>query len=180
MLISALLSGCAYKFGLSDRSLPGGYTRVAIPTFKNQSSLTAIEPLFTNALIRRFERSQVARVTDADSAPVVIEGTINSVQVFPVGIRDNSQLTTLPPDAVLTTDYRIVVGATLMLRRKSDERIIWQGNFTNEKTYHAPQIGTPIVNSANATYNQSARLQAVGQLAEDMMLEAHDRITENF
>jgi hypothetical protein len=180
MAISLVASGCAYHFGFSERALPGGYTRVAIPTFKNKSNEVGIEPMFTNALIDRFERSQVARVTDSGDAPVTLEGMINKVDVVQQGVRDNSTLFTLPSDTVLATDYRVVVSSTLMLRRKSDERVIWQGNFSNEKVYHAPQIGTAIVNSANATYNQSALMQAINLLAQDMMLEAHDRITENF
>ena len=180
MLFLLSLSGCAYHFGLSERSLPGGYKRVAIPMFKNKTSEVGIEPMFTNALIRRFERSQVAAVTTSDTAPVVLDGTIKKIDIVSQGVRDNTQLLTLPPDAVLSTDYRVTIASQIMLKRKSDDRVIWQGSFQGEKVYHVPQIGTAIVNSADATYNQSALMQAIDDIAEQMMLEAHDRITENF
>lgn len=171
---------CAYRFGFSERSLPGGYTQVAIPVFKNMSQEVGVEIPFTNALINRFGRSQVARVSDKDSSPLTLEGTIRDIRIQSSALQTNTQLTGLPNDAVLATEYRIVVVTDLILRRKSDEKIVWQGNFSTEKVYPAPRIGTPVINSANATYNQSVRMQTISLVAEEMMSEAHDRITENF
>jgi hypothetical protein len=175
-------SACAYRFGFSERSLPGGYTQVAIPVFKNMTQQVGVEVPFTNALINRFARSQVARVSDKDSSPLTLEGTIRDIKVEPQALQTNApgQLTALPDDAVLVTEYRIVVATDLVLRRKSDEKVVWQGSFTNEKVYPAPRIGTPVINSANATYNQSVRMQTISLVADEMMSEAHDRITENF
>jgi len=175
-----LLSSCAYRFGLSERALPGGYTQVAIPVFKNKTPEVGIEPIFTNALIRGFARSQVAKLTDKDAAPVVIEGTILTVKTLSSGPVERRGLATLPSDTVLMTQVRLQVTSEVILRRKSDDRVLWQSTFVNEKVYAAPQLGTAVVNSANATYNQSARIEFLSRLAEDMMSEAHDRLTENF
>jgi hypothetical protein len=181
LAIVIFLSGCAYHLGLSQRALPGGYSQVSIPMFKNKSSEVGIEPLFTNAMIRRFERSQAAHVVDSENSPVILEGEIDKVETIPgAQVASGPNFLALPTDAVLTTDYRLRVLAIITLRRKSDEKVIWRGNFTTEKVYSAPHIGMSVVNSADATYNQSARMQALGLLAEDMMLEAHDRITENY
>lgn len=173
-------SGCAYHFGLRERTLPGGYTEIAIPVFKNRTGEVGIEPVFTNALIRRFERSQAVRVLDKDSAPVVLEGTITRVETIASAPVDNTKLTPLPADTVLDTVYRLVVSSQIVLKRKSDERVIWESTFTNERVYNPPRLGTGVVNSVNATYNQSARIENLSRLAEEMMTEAHDRITENF
>ncbi len=182
LLISGLLTGCGYRLGISDRTLPGGYTQVAIPIFKNRSADVGIETAFTNSLIRRFARSQVARVSDKDSSPLVLLGVIDRVETIqgPAVTNDSAQLPTLPDDTVLTTEYRLKVSARLTLKRKSDEKILWEGNFTNERVYAPPRIGTAVVNSANATYNHSARMETLARLADEMMAEAHDRITENF
>ena len=177
-----MTSSCAYRFGLSERSLPGGYTQVAIPMFKNQSQEVGVEPYFTNSLIRRFSRSQVARVTDKEASPLVLQGTIESISTVngPAVTNIKSQLDTLPNQVVLITEYRLIVKAKISLKRKSDDKIMWEGNFTNEKVYAPPRIGGELVNSANATYNQSARMETISLLAEEMMAEAHDRMTENF
>ena len=153
---------------------------MAIPIFKNKSTEVGVEPLFTNALIRGIERSQAAKVTDKETAPVILEGTITRIETLQGATKDGKNLVTLPADSVLVSDYRLRVFAQIKLKRKSDEKVIWQGGFQNEKVYSSPVIGTAIINSANATYNQSARLQALALLAEEMMTEAHDRITENY
>jgi hypothetical protein len=175
------LAGCAYKFGFSERQLPGGYHEMNVPLFKNETQQVGIEPFFTNALIQRFARSQVAKVSSGDVAPIVLEGTIQRIDTFQgADVTSTSGLPSLPEFSVLSTEYRLVVTAHIVLRRKSDDKIIWSGNFLNEKAYRAPQIGTSLVNSANATYNQNARMNLIARMADEMMVEAHDRITENF
>lgn len=141
-----------------------------------------MEVPFTNALVREFARSKVARISDRESAPMILEGRITNITTNPGAAVTNKpgQLTTLPNDAVLTTEYRLVVKTDMLLRRKSDEKIIWEGSFSNEIVYSAPRIGQAVVNSANANYNQSVRFEKLSRLADEMMSEAHDRITENF
>lgn len=167
---------------MGDRTLPGGYAQVAIPVFKNRTQETGIETAFTNALIRRFARSQVARVSDKESAPLLLEGTITKLitEEGPKVTNSPGGILKLPEQAVLTTEYILRINANLILRRKSDEKVLWEGNFSNQKSYPAPRIGAPVINSANATYNQSARMEYIARLAEEMMIEAHDRMTENF
>jgi hypothetical protein len=172
--------GCGYKFGLAERGLPGGYSQVAIPVFKNMSGDVGIEVPFTNALIQRFARSQVATVTDKESSPLVLEGTIDKIESVSGPATTNADLKTLPEGAVLTTEYRLKIYASILLKRKSDDRIIWQGSFSNERVYAAPRVGREVLNSANATYNQSVRMRTITLLADEMMAEAHDRMTENF
>lgn len=184
LLFGCLLStACSYKWGFRDRAVPGGYKQVAIPIFKNKSQEVGIETDFTNALVRRFERSQVARVASKDVAPVRLDGIIEKVEVVPSasGVVGAAGATNpLPVDAVLATDYDLKVRAKIEVRRQSDEKIIWSGVFDDEIDFQASRIGEPVVNSANALYDQSARRAAFGKLAESMMSEAHDRITENF
>jgi hypothetical protein len=183
ILIVLLLSGCSYRWGFRERSVPGGYKEVAIPIFKNTSTEAGVETAFTNALILQFERSQVARVTSAAAAPVRIEGEITKITLTGTGgglIGGKDPNNPLPANAALWTEYQIDVQAKITVRRQSDEKILWQSAFNEQKNYDAPRIGEPVVNSANATYNDSARRHALEALADDMMAEAHDRITENF
>lgn len=185
LLLFALIfstSGCAYRLGLSERALPGGYTQVAIPVFKNASQDVGIEMYFTNAIIRRFARSQVASVTDKEISPLTLEGKIVDIETKPgpAVTKDSRQLSNLPDQAVLTINYSIIIVAEITLRRKSDDKVVWQGTFRNERVYEAPRISTAIVNSANATYNHNVRNQTIALLADEMMAEAHDRMTENF
>lgn len=175
-----MLPGCAYRFGLSERALPGGYTQLAIPVFRNETPDVGIEPYFTNALIRRFARSQVATVTDKESSPLLLLGTLTEIETVHGPAITKKKFDQLPDQAVLTTEYRLIVRSKIVLKRKSDDKILWEGSFQNEKVYQPPRLLGAVVNSANATYNHSARMEVLARLADEMMAEAHDRITENF
>lgn len=175
-----MITGCAYHWGLSGRGLPGGYRQISIPVFKNLTQEVGGEVSFTNAIVREFSQSQLAEVVSSDVAPVRLDGEIKSLTYESRSAGQSKEILALPKDAVLTTNYRILIVTRLVLRRTSDQAILWQGDITNERVYPAPRIGSAVVNSANVLYNQSAREMNVVTLADEMMAEAHDRMTENF
>jgi Lipopolysaccharide-assembly len=188
MLISSavlVLGGCAYKFGYAQRDIPGGYKQIAVPVFKNETSQASIEGYYTNELIRQFNRSQVAEVVDKSAAPVVIEGNIRKITYTMGGQIDgnkpgNNTELDLPSNTVLTVEYTVFLTVDVLLRRTSDQKVLWQGAVNGERVYTAPQVGRKVVNSVNALYNHSARMEIFEHMAKDMMAEAHDRMTENF
>jgi hypothetical protein len=179
-ILGAALNGCAYQIGFGRRALPGGYDQLAIPIFENKTQEVGIEVEFTNAIIRQFERSQVARVTSKNLAPVTLVGIIDSIKLDPLGPVTSKELATLPKNAVLTTEFRIRILTVLKLVRNSDQQVVWSSQFTDEKVYSAPQISRPVINTANPLYNQNARHQNIAVLADSLMAEAHDRMTEKF
>lgn len=178
--VAGSLSACAYRLGTGDRRLPGGYREIAVPVFSNLTQETGIETDFTNALIRRFSRSQVAKVVEKEIAPVKIEGRILKLTETSRFAGKGGEITTLPSQTVLTTEYRLEVQALVVVKRTSDQAVLWQGNLRGERVYPAPRIGAAVLNSANALYNQSARKASIADLAVEMMDEAHDLMTENF
>lgn len=187
LVFCALLSSCAYRWGFADRKLPGAYDQVAVPIFENKSEEVGIEVDYTNAFVNRMERSKAARIVNKNLAPAIVEGSIQTVLVT-LGpgvtgsgkLSENKEIPRLPENAVLTTQFNVVVIVKIQLRRASDQSVLWASTFRGEKSYQGPRIGTAIVNSANALYNQSARRDTIQRLAEEMMTEAHNRMTENF
>ncbi|MCC7403852.1 MAG: LptE family protein [Bdellovibrionales bacterium] len=180
LLLVVPLGGCGYHLGFKARQLPGGYDHVAIPVFKNKTPEVGIETYFTNELIRQFARSGVARVVERSDAAVTLEGVIENL-TFERGAKSTQkEITHLPLGTVLTTEYRVLVTTRLRLRRNSDDKVLWESVFQSERPYFAPQLGSAGLNSSNALYNQSARHQNVFKIATDMMVEAHDRVTESF
>lgn len=169
--------GCAYHLGSADRSLPGGYRQVSIPVFRNLSQEVGIEVSFTNALITEFERSRSGKVVEPAQSEVQIEGEITSLQYLS---DTNKSGGTLPTGAVLTTEYQIQAKVKVTVRRVSDRSILWEGSFSRDRTYVAPQVTQAGLNTVNPLYNLSARRQNIEIMASDMMSEAHDRMTENF
>jgi Lipopolysaccharide-assembly len=176
-------SGCAYTFGYGKRTMPGGFKQVAIPVFSNKTKELDVEKYFTDALVREFYRSQVAEVVDRSAAPVTIEGTIKSVTYMQDSLISGDTVANtlnLPANTLLTSEYQVLITASIEVRRNSDNKIIWKGDFNDEQVYQAPQVGAPVINSVNPLYDRSAHKAVVEALAKDMMNDAHDRMTENF
>ncbi len=178
-LVLTLACSCSYKIGFSDRGIPGGYENVAVPVFKNATIEAGAEVYFTNAIILELERSRLARIVSKDLAQVTLDGQVASITYVP----ENPLLganSLFPAGVVPTLGYRIYCRVNMYLKRNYDQKLLWKSEFNGERTYNAPIIGTAGLNSADATYNHSAHYQNIAQLANDMMAEAHDRLTENF
>jgi len=169
-----MFSGCAYRAGYGDRHIPGGYRTVAVPVFKNNTHEAGVEVYFTNAMIRELERSQIGVVTDRKHAQVTLEGIIDSIEYV------GGAPVAGPGSSILNSTVQVIATATLRLRRNSDQKVLWEAAFRKELQYYSPQIKIEEISSANATYNHSARYQNIETIANDMMAEAHDRLTENF
>jgi hypothetical protein len=201
ILIFLQMSCGHYQFGQLDRALPGGYDRVAIPMFINDTQEVNLESYFTKALREEFERSKLARVTTKADAQVILEGRVRDATFIPqVQVtQSNTELTTpnpaqnldgtksttnnpLPSNTYLSKQYTVAVDVSIILRKVADNSILWRGSFTNSRVYLAPLVGNPRngLNSVNAIYNQSSRQLTVSAMAKDLMSEAHDRMTENF
>ncbi|WP_253696961.1 LptE family protein [Bdellovibrio bacteriovorus] len=179
---SVLLSGCAYRMGAASRSIPGGYKQISVPIFKNRTQETGIEVGFTNALILEFQRSRIARIVDNSLSEVAVIGQIDNIQYIPGAKRVAGEQSSayLPNGTVIATEYRILLTVTVKVVRQADGTELWSGSFSGERTYAAPQVTLAGVNSVNPLYNLSARRQNIDVMANDIMAEAHDRITENF
>lgn len=169
-------ASCAYRQGSPERSLPGGSQEVRVPMFKNLTQEVGVETFFTNALIDEVNRSRVAKLNP--SSDVELLGTIESIQYIPsgtepVGKIGNDQL-------VINREYRIVIVMELVLKKRYEEQALWANKFTGERSYSSSFITSPIVSGANPIYNLSARRRNISQLAQDMVAEATDKLTENF
>lgn len=178
LLVSAFVTtGCAYRWGVPERILPGRHHKVSIPIFKNTTPEPVIEVFFTNALLAEFERSSVGQIVEDRLAEARIVGTILKVEFLPAGPREGGDL---PTGAVLASEYRILLNTQVDMIRKSDDQVIWSTTVSGERTYVAPQVTQGVVNTVNPIYNQSARRINIEILSKQMMSEAFARLTESF
>lgn len=177
-LLGAVLTGCSsYRLGGPNRQLPGGYSQIHIPVFKNATQEVGIEVGFTNALIQEFERSRSARVVASEYAEAQVQGEIQSVLYQPGGIQGGDRF---PKGSVLASEYRVLMTVKVSLKRMADNAELWTGTFQGERTYVAPQVLQAGINTVNPLYNLSARRQNIENMAKDLMSEAHDRMSESF
>jgi TolB-like protein len=177
-------SSCAYQLGVTGRRFPGGYSTVEIPIFKNLSQEPGAEIAFTNSLIQEVERNKIARVVDSShqpGAPLVVRGEISSIQsLASAPVQKTEQNPYLPEGAVIASVYRVVVTAQISVVEKNSGKVLWKSSFQGESSYAAPQVTIARLNSVNPLYNLSSRRRIIEIIARDMMVEAHDRMTENF
>ncbi|HPI40352.1 MAG TPA: LptE family protein [Pseudobdellovibrionaceae bacterium] len=179
--LSLFISSCVhYQLGTGRRSLTGGYQQVALPLFKNKSMEPGIEVEFTNALMQEFQRSKAVKVVDKNLSEVELRGTIESVSYVPGGLKTAEPSSVMPSGSVIATAYTIQVRLRIELIKKHDQSVVWSGSFSGERGYSAPQVTIPGINSVNPNYNLSARRLQMGLIANDMMIEVHDRMTETF
>lgn len=79
------LAGCGYHVAGRAAQLPSGWTTIAIPAFKNDTTRYRIEQRFTQAVIREFiSRTKYRIVQDTDSADGVLTGEVVSIETSPV------------------------------------------------------------------------------------------------
>lgn len=181
LIFSCAITGCAYHLGVSGRTLPGGFKAIEVPLFLNSSTEPGMEVAFTNSLIQEFEKNKVAAVQQAGQAPAVIKGEIKSIVYKPTGpIQKGEKAPLLPDGTVLATGYRVIVAAEVSLIEKKTGTVLWRSQFDGESFYASPQVTVARVNSVNPLYNLSARRRVIETIANDLMVEAHDRMTENF
>ncbi len=185
IILSIGLNSCAYQLGVRGRTLPGGYSSVEVPLFKNLTQEPGMEVAFTNSLIQEFEKNKIAKVVysprQGEAAPVLVKGEITKIiykATSPVQKKDKAPL--LPEGAVLATGYRVIVTTQISLIEKSTGKVLWNSTFDGESSYAAPQVTIARLNSANPLYNLSSRRRTIETIAQDLMVEAHDRMTENF
>lgn len=178
-LFFLLFSACAYRHGAPERSIPGGVSEVSVPMFKNLSQEVGIETSFTNALVDELSQSRVAKLNP--HSEVEVQGTIESVQYFPsASSYPKGAINGSPFPLVLATDYRIVIVIGMMVKNRGDDKILWTDKFTGERTFSASQVKSPIVSGVNPIYNLSAKRRNINELAQDLVAEATDKMTESF
>lgn len=192
VMLLALSACSSYQLGHGDRKFPGGYDRIAIPIFKNRTPEINIETYFTQSLRLEFERSELAQVTSKDGAQVIIEGIIGTISYRPTVQTDDTKeeigspivtadnVSPLPKDTAFNQAYGVDVGVTIIARKVSDNKILWRSSFTKTRTFQAALLGAPGVSNSGPIYNQDIREITIAAIADDMMSEAHDRMTENF
>jgi hypothetical protein len=180
-LVGFFQTSCAYQVGVKGRTLPGGYSVVEVPLFKNSSTEPGAEVAFTNSLIQEFEKNKVAAVQHEGGAPVVIRGEITNITYKPTGpIQKSEKAPLLPDETVLATGYRVIMTSQVSLVEKATGKVLWTSELNGESFYSSPQVTVARVNSVNPLYNLSARRRVIETIAQDLMVEAHDRMTENF
>lgn len=80
-LAITVLTNCAgYQLGSSKPSQLANVTKLAVPTFKNDTLEPRIEVLVTNAVIKRLQMDGAYQIVSRDKADAVLEAKIEDIE----------------------------------------------------------------------------------------------------
>jgi outer membrane lipopolysaccharide assembly protein LptE/RlpB len=84
-IVAGLLGGCGYHVAGRASNLPEGWSAIAVPAFKNDTTQYRIEQRLTESVIREFiTRTKYHIIQDTDSADGVLHGEVLSIETTPV------------------------------------------------------------------------------------------------
>lgn len=182
LMLSFLLSSCAYKNSSQSDGLPENIKVIYIPIFTNESREPLTEVYFTNAFKNEVLRSGFAQLANTEiNSEATLKGVIKSVTLTSdESVIESKDTAYLPQGTVLPTQVKVRVEVFLSLIKKDSNQVLWSSTFNQTKNYTPPQITLPVINSANNLYNLSERRQTLESLSKDMMQLAFDRMVDNF
>jgi len=119
LVLLALLPACGYSLVGTGAFLPEYIQTVAIPTFANNTSRFEVEVRITDAVTREFvSRGNFSVVADQQGADAVLEGTILTFTMSPIGLAEDEE----------ATNYLVQITAQVNFRDLVQNRIIYSNN----------------------------------------------------
>jgi TolB-like protein len=156
------VAACGYNFRGGTSNLPPDIKAIAIPMFKNNSGEIRVETTITDEVIYQFTRSKMLTVVPEDKADAVLKGVIVQVTVSDVAL--TSQETSRQRRVSMRISGRLV--------RTKDKKTVWADrSMTRWETYNV---------SGSPQADESAKQEALRELAEELARKMHDRVLENF
>ena len=104
--LALLLSGCASYSWTSQ--VPERLRTVAVPTMRNESSVTEIGSVMTRQLLREFQREGTFSIRRGDDAALEVQGVVKSVSDAATGYSRRSGLRTVSYDVTAVVEVSVV------------------------------------------------------------------------
>jgi outer membrane lipopolysaccharide assembly protein LptE/RlpB len=126
LLLLLALTGCGYRPMGSPSLAPQEIPSLAIPLFENRSTEVGLEAIMANALIQAFSQSRAVHVvTKPESADLVLEGKVKSVQHSSVAFLDVTR----------STVRRVTIRVDFLLKRRPGDKVVWKDTIEFEEDY---------------------------------------------
>ncbi len=133
LLGMAILTGCSgYHLGATKPHQLANVTKLAVPTFKNDTLQPRLEVLVTNALIKKLQNSGAYQIVPVSEADAVLKGVILNVSGQPFRSVRNNTLRTAEILTRLMVKYTVEdsTGKNLIVGQKQGQsNIVLDPNF---------------------------------------------------
>lgn len=168
-VMAVSMAGCGYT---TRSSLDPKYQTIFVPAFQNTSKEYDLQGPLTNAVIRKITADGRLRVTHADQADLILEGTILNYSLRGLTYDKNDEV----------TQYLCAVTARVRLKDQATDTVVWEEpEMAGETTLYtrAPNLGSnrlrgnaqtflPTVRSFPTDAENCAVSEALEQLASDI------------
>ncbi len=152
VLLLCFAAGCGYRFVRPGGELPNGIRAVHAPVFKNETSESGAEAVFTQAFREQLMRAGTLGDDDADGR---VEGTLLSVNGAPLMVSPGR-----------FPSYRVT--ATVNVTLFQGAKRVRQATVTRHEDY---------LSGADILFTEANRQNALRRLAEGLTREAYERLT---
>lgn len=159
-LTFSALAGCGYRLGPAKPAILQNVTKLAIPTFKNETLIPRIEVLMADATIKQFQQDGTYEIVPDDRADAILYCTLGTVEKRQARAVLSNVLATREYSLRLRVDYELVDRVT--------GRSIEKGNVVGDTSFYA--------NNDLQTDEQQAIVNAIHDVAVSLTGE----ITEGF
>ncbi|HZR81945.1 MAG TPA: LPS assembly lipoprotein LptE [Candidatus Binatia bacterium] len=169
------LGACGYHFPGQVAVLPGGGSKVYVARFDNRTRNPGVENDVLEAMqLEVARRGQFTLAPNSDAADLVLEGTINSIEVRPIAFSTSDE----------ALQFETVMTLSVQLRNPHTGKIVWRVAGLRENDSYGAVSQTVVASSSQflsqSTLNANDLNQLTDvQLSESQRREALDRVLEN-
>jgi outer membrane lipopolysaccharide assembly protein LptE/RlpB len=165
VLLFLLLSSCGYRFTPVGGVVPEDAKTIAIPAFINDTTEPYVDVEVTKAVVREFLTDGRLKVVDAETADLVLKGTVTKFDMTP------SAYTT----ANYVQSYTVSLGVNVTVEDVKTHKRIWQ-----EKGVSSVFNASYGVSLGDITATKIAKETALKNASRDVASTLRSRLLEGF
>lgn len=160
VLIAAFsLGGCAgYRLGDVKPHHLREIESIAVPMFRNQTYTPRVEALVSSSVIKQLQQDGTYRISTAENADAVLEGTVVAVSRRPVrSVRGN---------VLATREFNLAVTVTYRLRSKNGNVAVGPASIAGTTSFFVGSDVTTDERQALPLAAEDLAVRLVSQLSE--------------
>ena len=127
VLFILILAGCRYQL---QPQLPAAASKIAIPTFDNQTFQYGLAEVLTNSVVEQFLRDGRLRVVEEKEADFILRGKITQY------LKE-----TLSEVSMGLAEYRVKMEISVALISTKDGKPLWEKKVEEATTYTPTEVG---------------------------------------